>query len=56
MRHLRFPIGEAERDAWLNCMRAALAATIADQGARDGIFQAMSSLADHMRNKPTTAA
>jgi hemoglobin len=52
MRHLRFPIGEAERDAWLVCMRAALEATVTDKEARDGIFQAMASLADHMRNRP----
>jgi hemoglobin len=52
MRHLRFPIGAAERDAWLACMRAALEATIADPQARAPIFEAMASLADHMRNRP----
>jgi hemoglobin len=52
MRHLRFPIGEAERDAWLVCMRAALEATVADAPTREGVFEAMASLADHMRNRP----
>lgn len=52
MRHLRFPIGPAERDAWLACMRAALEATIADLQARAPIFEAIASLADHMRNRP----
>jgi hemoglobin len=52
MRHLRFPIGEAERDAWLMCMGAALEATVADAQARAQVFQAMASLADHMRNRP----
>jgi hemoglobin len=56
MRHLPFPIGEAERDAWLVCMRAALEATVADSQERDGIFAAMASLADHMRNRPPEGA
>jgi hemoglobin len=52
MRHLRFPIGAAERDAWLACMGAALEATVADAETRAAIFQAMASLADHMRTRP----
>ena len=52
MRHLRFPIGKAERDAWLLCMAAALEATVADGPAREGVFEAMAGLADHMRNRP----
>jgi hemoglobin len=52
MRHIRFPIGEAERDAWLSCMRRALEACVADEAARAGIYAAMAGLADHMRNKP----
>jgi hemoglobin len=51
MRHLRFPIGEAERDAWLACMSAALAATVADAELRGWVYRAMASLADHMRNQ-----
>ena len=51
MRHLRFAIGEAERDAWLACMRAALEATVADAPTREGVYAAMAGLADHMRNQ-----
>jgi len=51
MRHIRFPIGAAERDAWLACMSAALAETVADAGLREGVYLAMAALADHMRNQ-----
>jgi hemoglobin len=50
MRHIRFPIGEAERDAWLFCMRRAMAETIADAEFRTALDAAFSGLADHMRN------
>ena len=52
MRHIRFPIGEAERDAWLACMRAALAETVGDGALRDDLFKAFAGLADWMRNQP----
>ena len=52
MRHMKFPIGEAERDAWLLCMRRALEACVPDETAREGVYAAMAGLADHMRNKP----
>ncbi len=52
MRHIRFPIGEAERDLWLWCMRRALDAHVADPRVREGIYAAMAGLADHMRNRP----
>jgi hemoglobin len=51
-RHLPFPIGLAERDAWLACMHTALTQTVADEDARDGIYAAMARLADFMRNRP----
>lgn len=51
-RHLRIPIGEAERDAWLFCMRGALTETVADIGAREGLYENMAKLADWMRNQP----
>ena len=51
-RHLHVPIGAAERDAWLLCMRGALDETVADKEARAGIYDAMARLADHMRNRP----
>ncbi len=52
MRHFPFPIGEAERDAWLDCMRGALVDTVEDASLRDGLFRAFANLADHMRNQP----
>ena len=50
-RHLGFPIGDAERDAWLLCMRGAMAETIADAGARQELDAALTKLADWMRNQ-----
>ncbi|MGB8364315.1 MAG: group II truncated hemoglobin [Rhizomicrobium sp.] len=50
-RHMGFPIGEAERDAWLSCMQAALDDTINDQNARQEIYTALHKLADWMRNQ-----
>ncbi|MFG1394475.1 group II truncated hemoglobin [Xanthobacter agilis] len=49
-RHMHIPIGNAERDAWLLCMRGALDTTVADAVARDEVFGAMAKLADWMRN------
>ncbi|MFT3904893.1 MAG: group II truncated hemoglobin [Steroidobacteraceae bacterium] len=50
-RHLPFPIGAAERDAWMLCMSGALAATVADAAAREHIHAALLKLADWMRNR-----
>jgi hemoglobin len=50
-RHLPFPIGIAERDAWLLCMNGALDETITDAATRSGIRDSMTRLADWMRNK-----
>jgi hemoglobin len=55
MRHIRFPIGEAERDAWLGCMRKAMAATIADAELRASLDSAFAGLANHMRNQAPVA-
>ena len=52
MRHLRFPIGAAERDAWLACMAVALERTIDDPALSQGLYAAFARLADHMRNQP----
>lgn len=52
MRHIKFPIGDTERDLWLSCMRRALDAHVPDLRVREGIYGAMARLADHMRNKP----
>ncbi|MGJ4932524.1 group II truncated hemoglobin [Bradyrhizobium sp. HKCCYLS2038] len=50
-RHMGFPIGSAERDAWLLCMRGALDETVADVQARQDVDAAMTKLADWMRNQ-----
>lgn len=49
-RHMGFPIGNAERDAWLLCMRGALDETVSDASAREEVYAAMAKLADWMRN------
>jgi hemoglobin len=50
-RHLPFSIGEAERDAWMDCMRQALTETALDDFARDQLLGAFMRTADHMRNR-----
>jgi len=50
-RHLGFSIGNAERDAWLTCMRGALEETVEDTAARAELDLALSKLADWMRNQ-----
>ena len=49
-RHMPFRIGDAERDAWLVCMRAALAEVVANAEARSELDLALTRLADWMRN------
>ena len=50
-RHLPFPIGAAERDAWLLCMERALAETEMEELLRSHLLQSLRKTADHMRNK-----
>jgi hemoglobin len=50
-RHMGFAIGNAERDAWMLCMRGALAETVTDVAAREDIEAAFAKLADWMRNQ-----
>ena len=50
-RHLPFPIGEAERDAWLRCMEQALAEAEMDELLRSHLLQSLRNTADHMRNR-----
>jgi len=52
-RHMGFRIGDAERDAWLACMRGALQETVTDAGALADLDLALSRLADWMRNSET---
>lgn len=50
-RHIGFAIGDAERDAWLLCMRGAMEETVSDAAARRDLDKAISGLADWMRNR-----
>ncbi|MCP3448143.1 group II truncated hemoglobin [Bradyrhizobium sp. CCGUVB14] len=50
-RHISFAIGDAERDAWLLCMRGAMEETVPDFDARRDLDKAISGLADWMRNR-----
>jgi len=49
-RHLPFRIGEAERDAWMLCMRSALSEVIADSKLRTELETAFFNVADFLRN------
>ena len=52
-RHLPYPIGKAERDAWLACMGLALEDTeVEPPELRDWLMQQFLATADWMRNKP----
>ena len=50
-RHMGFPIGDAERDAWMACMTLALDECVEDQAARAELEGNLRKLADWMRNK-----
>jgi hemoglobin len=50
-RHLPFPIGASERDAWLLCMEQALAETEMEELLRAHLLQSLRKTADHMRNR-----
>lgn len=51
-RHARFPIGPAEREAWLACMSAALEEVIADAALREDLGRAFRRTADVIVNRP----
>jgi len=51
-RHLPFSIGDAERDAWMLCMRQALADTVPDRLLVETLSGSLERVADHMRNRP----
>ena len=58
-RHLPFPIGATERDAWLLCMNRALEEQEMPTELRDFLRDRFAALADHMRNRaepPTPSA
>lgn len=51
-RHLPFPIGTAERDQWMLCMRQALEEQNVETQLRQALLDALFKTADHMRNQP----
>ncbi len=50
-RHLRFPIGNSERQAWLECMSGAMEEIGLVDPWRDIIFKRLSLTAHHMMNQ-----
>lgn len=50
-KHHSFPIGEAERDAWMLCMTRALDETVADAPLRAELTKAFFKTADFLRNQ-----
>ena len=50
-RHMPFPIGDAERDAWMACMTRALTKEIADERLRAQLIAAFFKTADFLRNR-----
>ena len=54
MRHMTFPIGVAERDAWLLCMQGAMEEVIASAALRESLMAQLFKLADWMRNDTTS--
>ncbi len=51
MRHMPFPIGEAERDAWLSCMRKAFVTCGISDEISTFLDEKFTNIADFMRNK-----
>lgn len=50
-RHLPFPIGEEERDAWVRCMDQALDEQEMPEELRAFLSERFRGVADHMRNQ-----
>lgn len=51
-RHMRFPIGEKQMQAWLSCMNAAMLEVNLNPVWREGIFHRLTLTAHHMVNQP----
>jgi hemoglobin len=51
-RHLPFSIGVAERDAWIACMKQAMADCEIEEGMREWLLNSLFGTADWMRNRP----
>jgi hemoglobin len=52
MRHAAFPIGAAERDAWLTCMQRAMDEVVTDAALREQLMHSFFKTADWIRNTP----
>jgi len=50
-RHLAFPIGDAERDAWMTCMTRALDEVVTDADLKTELTQAFFKTATFLRNQ-----
>lgn len=50
-RHLPFPIGTPERDAWMACMKQAMEDCEVEEGMRRWLLNSLSGTADWMRNR-----
>jgi hemoglobin len=52
MRHGRVPVNSATRDAWMRCMRIALADASIDEPMRRFLDEKLAAVADFLRNEP----
>jgi len=50
-KHLPFAIGDAERDAWMQCMTLALQSAVADAALREELQGAFFKVATFLRNR-----
>ena len=51
-RHLPFAVDTAAKDAWMLCMRSAVAEVVTIPDAHEYLLEPLERLADHMRNQP----
>jgi hemoglobin len=52
MRHARVPVNTGTRDAWMRCMRLALAHESLDAPMRQFLEEKLAAVADFLRNEP----
>jgi hemoglobin len=50
-KHLRFSIGNEERDQWLLCAQSAAAQLDVEPSLRDELMSELTAMANHLRNK-----
>ncbi|MET0385124.1 MAG: group II truncated hemoglobin [Polyangiales bacterium] len=51
-KHRGFTVGEAQRDVWMVCMRAALTEVVRDAVLRAQLYAAFWQVAEYLRNDP----